>query len=160
LSVLVPFGSPAHGREPGQGEEKGWVVSLGASPSDRATGLSNQTVREHVRLSLGGDRLRIRLSNRFGTKSLVLGRVRVALHASGASIVPGTDRAVTFSGQPTTTIPAGGLAVSDPVQLEVEALQEIAVSVHLPGGSGPLTIHALGVQTAYISKTGDFTSSV
>jgi lysophospholipase L1-like esterase len=159
LLAFLPSASQADGRGHGHGEEGVWLASWGASPSDPGPGLSSQTVREHVRLSLGGDRLRVRLSNRFGTQSLVVGPVHVALQASGAAIVPGSDRAVTFSGQPTITIPPGALAVSDPVRLEVEALQEVAVSIFLPGNSGPLTIHALGVQTAYISPTGDFTSS-
>ncbi len=158
LSVLLPSSVQAHGN--GRGDDgKAWLASWGASPSDPATGLSSQTVREHVRLSFGGDRIRIRLSNRFGTQSLVVGPVHVALQASGPAIVPGTDRAVTFGGQSTFTIPPGALAVSDPVQLGVEALQEIAVSIFLPGASGPLTIHQLGVATTYISTTGDFTGS-
>lgn len=158
FSVLLP--SPVQARDHGRGDDgKAWLASWGASPSDPAAGLSSQTVREHVRLSFGGDRIRIRLSNRFGTQSLVVGPVHVAIQASGPSIVPGTDRALTFSGQSTFTIPPGALAVSDPVKLDVDALQEIAVSIFLPGVSGPLTIHQLGVSTTYISTTGDFTGS-
>jgi lysophospholipase L1-like esterase len=144
---------------PGSEGERVWLTSWGASPSDGAKGLSSQTIREHVRLTLGGDRVRIRLSNRFGTQSLVVGPVHVALHGSGASIVPGTDRPVTFSGGPTSTIAAGALAVSDPVRLDVAALQEVSVSIYLRGNSEKLTIHELGLQTAYISPKGDFTAS-
>ena len=155
LSVaLVPFTAEASGRREG-----GWVASWGASPSDPAPQLSSQTVREHVRLSVGGNEIRVRLSNRFGTQSLEVGAVHVALQATGAAIVGSSDRSVTFNGAGSITIPPGALAVSDPVRLSVKSLQEVAVSIYLPGDSGPLTIHALGVQTAYISPPGDFTSS-
>jgi len=136
-----------------------WIASWGASPSDPAPQLSGQTVREHVRLSVGGDRVRIRLSNRFGTQSLVVGAVHLALQDSGAAIIPATDTSVTFNGATSVTIPPGALVLSDPVRFKVKSLQELAVSIYLPGDSGPLTIHSLGVQTAYISSAGDFTSS-
>ncbi len=138
-----------------------WVSSWGASPSDPAAQLSEQTVREHVRLSLGGDEIRIRLSNRFGTQSLVVGAAHIALQGSGPAIVAGSDTQVTFHGSPSVTIPPGALVVSDPVNFTVAPLQELAVSLYLPGDSGALTIHSLGVQTAYISSpgSGDLTSS-
>ncbi len=155
LAALLSLQAKAQG---GEGERV-WLTSWGASPSDAAKGLSSQTIREHVRLTLGGDRVRIRLSNRFGTQPLVVGPVHVALHGSGAAVVPGTDRPVTFGGRPTITIAAGALAVSDPVRLDVAALQEVSVSIYLRGNSEKLTIHELGLQTAYISPKGDFTAS-
>ena len=138
-----------------------WIASWGASPSDPAPQFSGQTVREHVRLSLGGDSIRVRLSNRFGTQSLVVGAVHVALQASGPAIVSGTDTVVTFHGSPSVTIPPGALVVSDRVDFPIAPLQELAVSLYLPGETGPLTIHSLGVQTAYISPPGggDLTAS-
>lgn len=158
--ALVPSGVRAgdHGR-PESGRHGEWLAVWGASPSDPAPAMPGVTVREHVRLSLGGDRIRIRLSNRFGTSPLTVGPVHVARQGTGAGIVPGTDRAVTFGGDPTVTIPAGALAVSDPISLDVDALSEIAVSIFLPPGSGTLTIHALGVSTTYISPPGDFTGA-
>ena len=140
-------------------ESSGWTSSWGASPSDPADALNGQTIREHVRLSLGGSKIRIRLSNRFGTADLVVGAVHVALHGTGSGTLPGTDRAVTFSDQPSFTIPVGAQVVSDEITLTVEALDEIAVSIFLPGDTGPLTIHQLGVSTTYISPPGDFTAS-
>lgn len=160
----LPIGPAAfadHDRDHGHGRDRNWVASWGASPSDPAPPLSDQTVREHVRLSLGGDSIRIRLSNRFGTQSLAVGAVHVALQDSGAAVVAGTDREVTFHGSASVTIPPGALVVSDPVDMSIESLQELAVSLYLPGDTGPLTIHSLGVQTAYISApgSGDLTAS-
>lgn len=154
--ALVPL--PAAAQFRGR-EAKDWVATWGASPSDPADALSGQTVREHVRLSLGGNRIRIRLSNRFGTDSLVVGAVHVALHGTGAGTLPGTDRTVTFSDASSVTIPPGAQAVSDQIALDVKALDEIAVSIFLPGDTGPLTIHQLGVSTTYISPAGDFTAA-
>ena len=120
--ALVPAGGVSAGEHQG-GRGGEWLAVWGASPSDPATAMPGVTVREHVRLSLGGDPIRIRLSNRFGTSPLTVGPVHVAKQGTGPGIVPGTDRAVTFGGDPTVTIPAGALAVSDPVKLEVDALQ-------------------------------------
>jgi len=140
-------------------ESNAWVSTWGASPSDPADALDGQTIREHVRLSLGGDRIRIRLSNRFGAGDLQVGAVHVALHGTGSGTLPGSDRVVTFSDQPSFTIPKGAQVVSDEILLTVKALDEIAVSIFLPGDTGPLTIHQLGVSTTYISPAGDFTAS-
>jgi lysophospholipase L1-like esterase len=155
--ALVPVGVRAGDHERGRRGE--WLAVWGASPSDPASAMPGVTIREHVRLSLGGDQIRIRLSNRFGTSPLTVGPVHVARQDTGAGIVPGTDRAVTFGGDDSVTIPAGALAVSDPVNLKVDDLQEIAVSIFLPPGSGTLTIHALGVATTYVSTPGDFTGA-
>ena len=140
-------------------ESNAWVSTWGASPSDPADALNNQTIRLHVRVSLGGDRIRIRLSNRFGEGDLLVGAVHVAIHGTGPGTLPGTDRTVTFSDQPSFTIPKGAQVVSDEVALTVKALDEISVSIYLPGETGPLTIHQLGVSTTYISPSGNFTAS-
>ncbi len=159
--VLVAVGLaplPADAQFRGR-ESSAWVSTWGASPSDPADALDGQTIREHVRLSLGGDRIRIRLSNRFGSGDLHVGAVHVALHGTGSGTLPGTDRVVTFSDQASFTLTKGGLAVSDEIALTVKALDEISVSIFLPGDTGPLTIHQLGVSTTYISPPGDFTAS-
>jgi lysophospholipase L1-like esterase len=93
---------------------------------------SNQTLREVVRASAGGDQVRVRISNRFGTDTLAIGEVHIAVSGSGSKIVPGTDRVLTFSGQRSVDIPAGAPVLSDPVRLEVKALSDLAVSIYLP----------------------------
>jgi lysophospholipase L1-like esterase len=136
-----------------------WVSAWTASPDSADAPLKAGTIRQIVRVSLGGSQLRLRLSNLFGTGPLTLGPVHVAWRGSGASIQPDTDRAVTFQGQPTLILPKGESALSDPVSLEVHALQELAVSVYLPTGTGPSTIHGLGNQTAYLTEGGDATAA-
>jgi len=121
-------------------------------------GFNNQTIRMIAPVSIGGRRVRVQLSNAFGTMPLKLGAVHVALRAKDSAIAPGSDRALTFSGQPSFTIPPGASALSDPVDLDVSPLGELAVSVYVPEAAGPPTIHTAGLHTTYISKSGDATA--
>jgi lysophospholipase L1-like esterase len=88
---------------------------------------------------------------------LQVGAAHVALRSTGSSIVPGSDRALMFGGRPTTIVPPGTVVVSDPVELTVPALAQLAVSLYLPTDTGPPTIHPDGLHTAYIAK-GNATS--
>ena len=139
-----------------------WVATWGASPvaplatNATNTGFTNQTVRLVVHTSLGGSEVRVRLSNAFGTQSLVVGGAHIALRGMNASIIPGTDRALTFSGSSSTTIPPGALMVSDSVKLNVPALSDVAVSLYLPGPTGQSTWHAGAFSTNYVSAQGNF----
>lgn len=125
----------------------------------RITGLNNQTVRMIARTSLAGDAVRIRLFNAIGGRSVRIGAAHVALRRSGSAIVPGSDRALTFSGSPSVTMYAGQTLVSDPVTLSVPALADVAVSLHLPGETGGPTSHLFGLRDTYISREGDFTAA-
>jgi lysophospholipase L1-like esterase len=142
-----------------------WVATWGASPvaplpaNTTNTGFTNQTVRLIMHTSLGGNEVRVRLSNAFGTESLAIGSAHVALRSMNAGIVSSTDRALTFSGSNSATIPPGALVVSDSVKLDVPALSDLAVSFYLPGPTGQATWHAAALSTNYISKPGDFTGA-
>jgi lysophospholipase L1-like esterase len=118
--------------------------------------LRNQTLRQIARVSLGGDRVRVVISNKYGERPLVIGAAHVALARDGNEIVPGSDRALTFSGSPSATIPPGAPMVSDPVDLTVPPLGSVAVSLFLPEITPTTTWHNEGVQTAYISGEGNF----
>ena len=122
--------------------------------------IDGQTVRQIVHTSLGGKRVRVRFSNAYGANALVIGAAHVALSSGGAAIAPGSDRTLTFNGSPTITIPAGALAVSDAVAIEVPALGDLAVSLYLPENVQATTEHSAGLQTTYISDTGNFTAAV
>jgi lysophospholipase L1-like esterase len=119
--------------------------------------LHNQTVRMIVRTSIGGSTLRLRLSNALGAPTIALGAAHIALHAKDSAIVPASDRAITFSGKSTATVYAGQVLVSDPVTLDVAPLTDLAVSLYLPGETGPPTSHTFGLRPTYISGEGDFT---
>jgi lysophospholipase L1-like esterase len=110
---------------------------------------SGATLREVVRVSIGGETVRVRFSNLYGTGPLVIGAVEIAPTLKGAAIAPGSAKAVTFNGQPSVSIPAGALAVSDPVPFKLPALSDLTVSFFLPNPSGPVTEHQLGNATSY-----------
>jgi lysophospholipase L1-like esterase len=116
----------------------------------------NQTIRMIVRTSIGGRRVRVQFSNAFGAAPLVLGAAHIAARAKESEIVPATDRALTFSGKPSATIPAGAQIVSDAVDLDVTPLGDLAVSVFFPSDTGTPTTHATGLHSTYISKEGNF----
>jgi lysophospholipase L1-like esterase len=93
---------------------------------------NNQTLREIVHTSVGGNQVRVRIANTFGSAPLVIGEAHVAVSSSGSSIIPGTDRVLTFGGRSSVTIPTGAPALSDPVDLHVQPVSDIAVSLYLP----------------------------
>jgi lysophospholipase L1-like esterase len=105
-----------------------------------------------VHTSIGGRRVRVQLSNAAAAAELMIGSAHIAIRAKDSAIVPGTDRALTFSGQPGCTIRPGVLMVSDPVDLEVAPQSDLAVSLYVPKDTGSPTNHNLGLHTAYISK--------
>lgn len=138
-----------------------WVATWSASPQAASSpaGFKGQTIRQIVRVSMGGTLVRVRLSNAYGTGSLTIGAARVALRSTGASIAAGSDRVLTFNGSPSTKIPPGALAVSDPVKLKVPDLGDLAVSIYVPGNAVASTEHTVGLQTTYISAEGDFSGA-
>ena len=128
------------------------------TPQAVGRGLNNQTVRMMVRTSIAGRRLRIRVSNNFGGTPLVVGTAHVAIRAKDSGIVPDSDRALTFNGKPGCTIAPGAVMFSDPVDLNVPPVTDLAVSLYFPGETGPPTTHSTGLHNTYISKEGDATA--
>jgi lysophospholipase L1-like esterase len=126
-------------------------------PMPATPGFDNQTIRQTVRISVGGQQIRIRFTNEYGTKPLVIGRARLAVADAHGNPVSGTERDVLFSGSPTTTVPAGAPYLSDPIDLPVGALSSLSISLYLPQATGPCTCHATGMQSAFVSEAGDFT---
>ena len=116
----------------------------------------NQTIRMVIRPTVGGERVRIRLSNAFGTGALKIGSAHIALSSQEAKVSPETDRPLTFAGKPSISIPPGAPALSDAVDLKVSRFTEIAVSIFLPEKTASSTVHFWGQHKTYISGTGDF----
>jgi lysophospholipase L1-like esterase len=121
--------------------------------------ISNQTVRMIVHTSIGGHRVRVQLSNAFGTGPLRVGAAHIALRETESSIVPASDRPLTFSGQNSVSIPPAAEVLSDPVDLEVPKLGDLVISVYVPGEAPSPTIHLTALHTTYISQPGDFTGA-
>lgn len=120
-------------------------------PNFAVNGFANQTVRDIVYPSIGGNEVRLRLSNTFGTGPVTISDVSVGVVLTGATLAPGTSHPVSFGGQYSVTMPAGGEAVSDPVPMAISPLQDLAVSLYLPDPTGPATYHLQSQQTNYVA---------
>jgi lysophospholipase L1-like esterase len=150
---------PAAGRGPAPPVAAGQQTPAAAPrPTPPPASFTNQTIRMIVHTTIGGRRVRVQMSNAYGTMPLTIGSAHVALRSKDSEIVAGSDRVLTFSTKPSFRIPPGASIVSDPVDLSVPQLGDLAVSVYVPGESGPLTTHALGLHTTYISPPGDFSA--
>jgi lysophospholipase L1-like esterase len=121
----------------------------------------NQSLRLIVHISAGGRKVRIKVSNAYGDGPLVIGGARIARRTRGAEIDPSSDRMLKFHGKSSTTVAAGSSVVSDPVEVDVQALSDLAISVFLPQRAEAKTSHSLAKQTSYVSpETGDSTAAV
>lgn len=115
----------------------------------------DQTARAILTPHLGGREIRVRLSNRFGGVPVNFGAASVGLRrGTGADLVPGSRRSLTFGGMATVTVPAGEDVTSDPVALRIKPSSDLAVSVFASGATGPATEHAVGQQTSWFSPPG------
>ena len=145
-----------------------WVVTWGASPAPqladetqmRAAKLvfENQTLREIVHTSIGGNTLRVRFSNAFGKDTVEIGAAHIAIRDQGAGIVTASDHALTFGGSPSIAIPPDAVILSDPVNLTVAPASHLAISIFLPKGTMGGGIHYSAQQTSYLGS-GDLTKA-
>lgn len=144
-----------------------WVATWGASPAPQLDAaqmrtakleFENQTLREIVHVSIGGDTIRLRLSNAYGKQPLDVGAVHVALRETGAREVAGSDRAVTFGGRPAVMIPSDALVLSDPVKLSVPPGSDLAISIFIPKSAEGAGVHYGAQQTSYLAS-GDQTAA-
>ena len=143
-------------------DKQHWVGTWAMAPAPAETGaFNNQTLRMTMRASLGGDTVRVRISNAYGGRPLEIGGAHVALREAGAANLAGSDRKLGFGGLPTATIAAGAVLFSDPVALDLAPLADLAVSLYLPGEL-PNALQITGRyarQTNYVSPPGDFTAA-
>ncbi len=127
------------------------LLDAHAKPADQllTPGTTGVTLREVVHVSIGGETLRVRFSNLYGTDPLVIGAAQIAQTLKGAAVVAGSGKPLTFHGQASVSIPAGALAVSDGIPFKFAPLSDLTVSFYLPNPSGPITEHQLGNATSY-----------
>ena len=152
---------PSVGTGRDAGPDAGWVGTWGTAPQltepanmPPEPGLAGNTLRQVVRVSVGGDRLRARFSNEFGTAPMTLDAAHVAASAGGGAIDPATDWALTFGGSPSVTLPPGGTAVSDPFAFPLRPLSGVAITLRFGGVPADLTGHPGSRTTSYI-RAGD-----
>ena len=124
----------------------------------------NQTLRQIVHTSIGGAKVRVVLSNVFGTAPLEIGAAAIALQSDAAAVDPASIRKLTFGGQPKGIVLAGATLVSDPVEITLAPLATLAIDLYIPGdigiGASPVTTHNGASQTSYISTVGDHSGEV
>ncbi|HEY7487634.1 MAG TPA: SGNH/GDSL hydrolase family protein [Streptosporangiaceae bacterium] len=152
LSLLAGVAADPAAASPGGGHARDdgvwsgtWATVPTAVPPANVATFENQTIRQVVHVSIGGDPLRVRLSNEFGDRPLVIGAAHIARGAANGApeqIAEGTDRRLTFGGRATVTVPPGAPLLSDPVALRVAPRSDVVVSVYLPERTEGRTIHA------------------
>lgn len=120
-------------------------------------GFWRQSVRQVVRLTAGGGRVRVRLSNAYGSSALRVAGASVGRTAAGPAVEPGSVRRLTFGGA--AEIPARGQLVSDAVELAVAAGESVTVTLHFEATTGPATFHAQAFTTSYRGE-GDLLEDV
>jgi lysophospholipase L1-like esterase len=121
-----------------------------------STRFDDQSIRMIAHTSLGGDQVRVRISNRCGTTPLEIGAASIGLRDTAAGIHPESVRALRFDGLGSAAIPPGSTLTSDPVDLALPALADLAITLYLPSETLPETSHPQGAR-GYVSGAGDFT---
>ncbi len=119
---------------------------------------NDHTVRMIVHTSIGGNSVRIELANSFGKKAVSFGNAHIAVRTTGSSIDASTDRQLTFSTSKSVDVQPGAVIVSDPVDLNVKPMSDLAISLYVVNSEDLPTIHDPGLHTTYISS-GDTAAS-
>ncbi|MFW6597367.1 GDSL-type esterase/lipase family protein [Propionibacteriaceae bacterium Y2011] len=160
VTVLPTTATTAHALRP-----LDWVGAWTASPlgagrdtdTVQGKGFDDQTVRNVVHLAAGGDQVRIEVTNAYGDRPLHVGAATVAVRTSGGAIDPTTVAELRFDGAASAVVAPGAVQTSDPVELSVAPGTDLAVSLHLPEPTGPVTWHQNAAATSYVSGPGDHT---
>jgi len=156
-ALCVHVGAPAAQRASAAQWKATWtasphaMMSFGSRPPPVV--IKDVTIRQVVHVSAGGSKVRVRLSNEYGSKPLAIGAASVSA-GTPAVIMP-----LSFGGASSIIIPAGAPALSDPVDLAVAAGQDIAINVYLPSETTASTVHMTGLQKTEMSQPGDFTKA-
>jgi lysophospholipase L1-like esterase len=127
------------------------TASLG-NTNGSLTGFANQSIRMIVRTSVGGEKLRIRLSNAYGAQPITIGHATVGVPVAKGSptLKPESLRELTFGGSAAVTVYKGADVLSDPAEFDVPALSELAVTLYLPTATGQTSWHWVSRETTYV----------
>jgi lysophospholipase L1-like esterase len=150
---------------PETGQTTQWVGTWGAAPqltesSDMPTNsLSNNTLRQIVRVSIGGNQVRLKFSNEYGTTALTMNSVHLAVSTNGSSIDSTTDKVVTFGGNESVTVAAGGTVISDTLDYSLAAMTKMAITIYFGSAPNALTGHPGSRTTSYLQTGNAVTAS-
>jgi lysophospholipase L1-like esterase len=142
-----------------RGDEGSWVGTWSAAPQltepvnmPPEPGLADSTLRQVIRVSLGGKRLRVRFSNAFGAKPLTIFSAQVAASAGGHAVKPGGSKPLSFAGRSSVTIPSGAPMISDPIDFELAPLSDLVVTIHVKDPTTAITGHPGARCTSYLQR--------
>lgn len=137
--------------------ESHWVGTWGCAPQltepvnlPPAPGLSGNTLRQIVRVTIGGKQLRVRFANLFGDGPLTMNSVHLAASAGGGAVQPGTGKGVLFHGAASVTIPPGETVVSDTVDYDLAPAADVAITIYFGVTPGAVTGHPGSRSTSYL----------
>ncbi|WP_326745880.1 SGNH/GDSL hydrolase family protein [Streptomyces sp. NBC_00121] len=133
------------------------VVTWAASADRLGEALSDRSYRLVLRTSAGGSGMRIRVSNAFGDRPLVIGSAYAGLRGSGARLIAGSNRKLRFDRASSVTLAPGEIRYSDPLPGRTEAGSDLAISLYVRAAGGPATGHGMALQTSY-ATAGDHTA--
>lgn len=169
---LVGLAIAMAGASSSAGAAGSWMGAWTAAPLHRngtLKPLKDQTVRSFAIIAAGGDQVRVRISNEYGSKPLIIDAATVAVANADGSVVEGSVRPLTFGGQRSIYAAQGAPVYSDPTPMKVAPFTRLAVSIHLPLETLPETysqaytwnvpVPPLETAPAQISSPGDFTRS-
>ena len=156
IGLVVPSWAKQHN---GSSENAHWVGTWASSPQlvDKsseppAPGLANTTLRQIIHVSIGGQRLRVRFSNAFGTTPLTIVSAHIALPDGTSKIKTDSDKPLTFHGQQSVTIPSGALMISDPLDFNLAPLSDLTITIQLNEVPELVTTHSGSRETSYIQS--------
>ncbi|WP_328526191.1 SGNH/GDSL hydrolase family protein [Kribbella sp. NBC_00359] len=163
-AALTLAGSSLAGASSSQSRhDDAWVgtwataVTHGDATGSTNTGLTDQSVRLVVRPTVGGDKIRIRLSNIYGEKTVTVGAATVAKSNKStpelSDIDPNTLRTLTFNGSGSASMVKGSELLSDPVNLPLGTLDDLVISLYFPENTGPTTFHGSSIQDNFVGPT-------
>ena len=172
LSALSPLTDSSCQAGTHAASEEIWVGTWTTAPQlvepgnmPPAPGLANNSLRQVVRVSIGGDTLRVKFSNEFGTGPVTMNAVHIAASAGGSTIALSTDRELKFGGVPSVTMGAGTVVTTDPIAFPLTPRMDVAITIYFGQTSSPVTGHPGSRTTSYIvagntPATTDFTGAV
>jgi len=146
-------------------QSKRWVGTWATAEQLVETGnmppltLTDNTIRQVVRVSIGGDTLRLKLSNEFSTSAVVIKEVQIAISKGGSLIDVTTSKSLKFNGQTALTMNAGTMVVSDPIAFGLTSRMDVAITIYYGSTSTTVTGHPGSRTTSYI-LAGNAISSV
>jgi lysophospholipase L1-like esterase len=124
-----------------------------------APGLSNNTLRQVIHVTLGGSQLRVQFSNAYGASPVTINAAHIAVSTGGGAIEPATDKALTFEGEPSVTIEARQAVYSDTLDFDVTPLSNLAVSIYFGQTSADVTGHPGSRTTSYVQSGNAVTAT-